>query len=259
MVTRALLTSVVLSLTGLTAGCNTDLPHAVRSEEPIINLVLTPDSVEGTFETGLHALLATTATPAELEFRSADRFVMRRATDGALFDWREDPNPRGTNGSFFIGGNYVLAESAGPAGLGRRDLAAGETYTLEVSTFGRLITGRVTIPARPQPRLVERSDGHRVVEWRRVTAAGEYDLVVDTDFIREHTTIDTFYVLRDDAPRPEAHFRITAKDTNLVNYLRDAAVLRVGVQGAYGVFGAMSSAVIDLPPKNSARPAPKID
>jgi hypothetical protein len=72
--------------------------------------------------------------------------------------------------------------------------SAGETYSLEVVLDGRLITGRATIPMRPQPVLVERGDGHREVQWPRIAAAGMYALEVDSDIIREHATRDTFYL-----------------------------------------------------------------
>jgi hypothetical protein len=199
----------------------------------------------------LRAVLATTATPVRVEYRSADAFVMRRASDGALFDWREDATASAVYTPF--GGNFVLAESASTVGLGRNALTPGETYTLEVRSIGRTITGRTTIPARPQPVVIERPDRTRVVEWPRVATAAMY--LVDTESeLREfqHEIVDTFFVLPDDRPETPGvpqRFRITAVDSNWFRFMRDSSTVAAGLEGAYGLFGAMSRTVTNLPPR----------
>jgi hypothetical protein len=229
-------------------GCTADVlvPH---TNEPMVYLVLTPDSLTG-LQMELRAVLATTATPVRVEYRSADSFIMRRASDGALFDWREDATASAVYTPF--GGNFVLAESASTLGLGRDALTPGETYTLTISSLGRTITGRATIPARPQPVVIEGPD-RRVVEWPRAAAAAMYLVETDSE-LRElqHVIVDTFFVLPDDRPETPGvpqRFRITAVDSNWFRFMRDTSTVSAGLEGAYGLFGATSRTVIDLPPR----------
>jgi hypothetical protein len=62
---------------GLALACSSDLPDAVKNREPVLNLVLTTDSLEQPV-TDLRALLATVTSGYGVVYRSADRFVMRR-------------------------------------------------------------------------------------------------------------------------------------------------------------------------------------
>lgn len=247
--------SVVLAAFAI--GCAGEVTSVMRSEEPMFVLVLDPDTVRARSDSilgrrpDLRALLATSGTPLAVEFRSAERFDMRRDADGALFDWREDPQP---DGLFLpIVGNYVLAESASAQGLGRRDLRAGESYTLEILTGGRTIVGRTTIPAHPSARLVERGDGSRVVEWSRDATVGGYLVHAETDKEPEHLTTDTFYVLREDLPAAllpaTPRFRVTAVDSNWYRFLMDSSSHAAGIDGARGVFGARSGTEAEISPR----------
>ena len=248
VVKRSVWRPVFLSALFFPLGCAPESPIIVRTDEPMVYVILTPDSLISPLPE-LHGLLANTGTPVTVEYLTADRFVMRRVSDGAIFDWQLDTSPQPSSVPF--GGNYVLAESANSRGLGRRDLEAGERYTLEVSISDRTITGRVTIPSHPAPHLVVKSNGVRVVEWPRIAAAGEYRLDIESEFPRNYATRDTFFVLKDAPPGGQwpAHpqFSITAIDTNWYRYSRDNTAVRAGVQGGFGVFGAMSASSIEIP------------
>lgn len=231
-------------------ACAGEGPFTVHAEEPMLVLILSPDS-QSAITSQLRALLTTTGTPFEVEFRSAERFEMRRASDGAVFDWQETAVPAGQFTP--SAGNFVLAESASTRGLGRVDLRAGERYTLDVLTVGRSIVGETSIPMRPRPQLVERSDGTRMVEWPRDARVGGYAVFAETDDGPERVTKDTFYVLREDVRRgllpPSPKVRITAMDPNWYRYLSDSTARVAGIEGARGVFGAKSTAEIDVPPR----------
>ena len=235
----------------LIAACHGEATLVPRTNIPIVSLILTRDSLRGVLPE-LHALLANTGTPTEVEYIDAEQFIMRRAADGAVFDWSTEPVPSGQYIPF--GGNYVLAESTTTRGLGRRDLVPGESYTLDITLADRVIHGAVTIPARPQPRITERSDGRRVVVWPKIDAAGLYMLEIESDFARTQATTDTFYVLHDDLPvetlPAESHLTITAMDSNWVHYQSNPTAVSAGLEGAYGVFGASSTTTIIIPRKS---------
>jgi hypothetical protein len=225
-------------------ACHPDAPLVVRTDTPMVYLILTPDSLESPIPE-LRALVANTGTPMSLEYVTPDRFTMRRKFDGSSFDWQAT-TPIGTDTPF--GGNYALAESASVAGLGRRDLKAGQTYTLEIALGDRVIIGQATIPEHPRPRLVVLTNGSRMVVWPKVAAAAAYGLEIDTDIAHTQTTADTFYLLHDDFPAgPESRIVVTAMDSNWARYRGDSTATREGLTGAYGVFGAMSRTALALP------------
>ena len=210
------------------AACDTVAPLVARTDELMLYVVLTPDTL--TLASPLTAVLATTGTPTALEFRSAEWFIMRRTTDLATFAWREVPasttTPDGHPRVVPFGGNYLLPEQSGPDGPGRQALAPGQSYVLEVATGGRIITGAVTMPERPAPVLIQR-DTDRVVVWPRAAAAAAYLLQIDTDVLGTATVTDTSYVLRDDRDarslpaRP--HFGITETTRSPVDRRRTSA------------------------------------
>lgn len=212
----------------------------------MVYLILTPDSLLSPIPE-LRALVANTGTPVEVEYLNAEPFTMRRMSDGALFNWYAT-SPIGTGNP--VGGNYALANGPSAAGLGRIDLKAGETYTLELTVDGRIITGRTTIPDHPQPRLVVLPDKSRMVVWPRVASAGAYGLEISSDAAHTQTTTDTFYVLHDDffPNNPESNVVVIAMDSNWARYRYDSTVMSKGLKGAYGVFGAMSRTTLALPP-----------
>jgi hypothetical protein len=252
--TAALFAVVTVAISAAVA-CGDARALSPRTDEPMLYVVLTPDSLVAP-ETLLTALLATTATPEHVEFRSAEQFVMRRAVDGAVFDWHgvppDDIGPDGRPRYVPLGGNYALSEQATSNGLGRADLRPGETYLLDVSTGGRLLLGSTTIPERPAPAIQD-GGATRTVVWPRAKGAAMYLLQIDTDTYRDVVVTDTSYVLREDlapASVPEIpHFRITAVDSNWARYMSDSSVAAAGISGGYGLVGAMVSAEIPIPPR----------
>ena len=242
---RNLLTAAALTTLG---ACHAETPFVVRTDAPMVYLILTPDALNSAIPE-LRALVANTATPVSVEYLTAARFTMHRRSDGASFDWHAVP-PIGTFNPF--GGNYALAEAASTAGLGRSDLAAGERYTLEIVVGDRVITGEATIPERPRPRILALTDGSRMVVWPKIAAAAAYAVEVTTDAGHLQTTADTFYLLHDDFPTDaESQIVITAMDSNWVRYRSDSTAMSAGLAGAYGVFGGMSRATLPLPAKTA--------
>jgi hypothetical protein len=248
--------SILMALSTLcVAACDGGAALVTRTEEPMLYVVLSPDAPAPP-ESALTAVVATTATPIQLEYRSAERFLMQRVSDGASFAWREvavtQTTPDGRPLTTPIGGNYMLNERAGVGGLGRADLVPGESYALDILTLGRRVTGSVTIPERPVPSVVQRA-GKRLVEWSRSRGAAMYLLQLDTDVQGTATVSDTFYVLRDDlepaALPAKPRVRITAVDTNLWRYTGDSTVTSAGVRGGYGLVGALVSVEVELPPR----------
>lgn len=200
----------------------------------------------------LTALLLTTGTLGRVEYRDASEFAMRRVADDRPFDWQPVPAsllppPEVVPGQ----GNWVLAESASTRGLGRTDLAPGISYSLRVVTNGRVISGTVTIPGRPAPALVQASG--RSLVWPRVAGAAEYVVTSETEQRRESVTRDTVFPLREDAdpfgrpPNPRAS--VTAIDPNLSAFRRDSTRVRAGLSDGFGVFGAMTTTEIAIPPR----------
>lgn len=237
------------------SACEPSAPLARRTSEPILTLVLTPDTLVPP-DSQITALLATTGTPLLAEYRVAEQFRMTRVRDGAMFDWRLLPTRKGPpellRGSVPFGGNYGLAEEPRSGLLGRRDLLPGDSYELDVASGGRIIRGAVTIPARPQLVLIATSGTRRVL-WPRVPGAELYVLSIETDVLGSVTTRDTQYVLREDrepsGPASPAFVRVTALDPNWARFMSDSSITSAGVTGAYGVFGAVTTASIMIPPR----------
>ena len=113
----------------LTAGCGTADIIAPESDEPFLFLVLNWRTLShydlDSFTQ--HALLVTAGSPSELPlYRSAQRFEMRRASDGAPFDWRAHTRLYPEAGRIdFVelnSGNYYLPEKSSGNGLAYEDL-----------------------------------------------------------------------------------------------------------------------------------------
>lgn len=229
----------------LLLGCESTAPLINRTDEPVLNLVLTVGDLVST-ETTVTALLATTGTPTQLEFRTAERFSMRRASDGAVFAWQEVSMPGLPNGLPRLvpsGGNYQLAPRATSAGLGRDSLLAGQRYVLDIMSLGRLITGEVIVPPRPIPRARRTATGW-LISWPPVSGSAAYEVAfVANGGLYSHTrTTDTVFA----APPGTARYRITALDPSLYGFTSDSTIVRAGLRGSYGLFGAASSTIIEL-------------
>ena len=244
---------LALALAVLPGACSWDEPLVPTSDAPFLYLVLNQrsSSYYGSVEPQQLALLLTVASPLEpMPYRSAERFEMRRASDGRRFGWQALPvgsiDPGTAESVGLHMGNYHLPDSATTAGLGAADLRPGESYELEIETEGVVVRGKVTIPAAFTAR-VEVRDGRRIVTWPSVPGAGGY--VVGAHPYSREPQPDTFYVVPPDSP--PGPMTITAVDPNLYRYLTDENLGRSGIDAGYGVFGAISVAWVDLPPAPS--------
>ncbi|MGI8400337.1 MAG: hypothetical protein ACR2NS_01875 [Gemmatimonadaceae bacterium] len=179
---------------------------------------------------------------------------MRRASDGALFEWTEIVPNSNLTGADFRGilateGNYILRHATTNDGLGTDSISPLETYSLAIDTQGSQVTGRTTVPAIPRPRLVV--DGaRRFVVFGPVAGAAAYIHNAETEIFGSAMTTDTVMELRfgrGDATPPNPQFQVVALDTNAFRYLSDTTRANAGLTGALGLFGAASSARLPLP------------
>lgn len=238
-------------------GSCSDATGVVRtSDEPFVYAVLALEPINRfSADSVVRALLLTTGSPIRSPFRTAQSFEMRRESDNAPFAWKEIPGaveqpPVGFRGISTAEGNFTLAEARSAEGLGRRDLRAGESYALRIETDGAVVTGVVTIPAKPEPVLGQ-AGTRRFVAWPKVEAAASYRIVAETERFTVWSTRDTVVELLYDrgAGTPASpEFRVTAVDGNLHRYNTDWTIGSAGISGGFGVFGAVSStARVELP------------
>ncbi len=223
----------IITMMASTLACDPTVPLASHTNKSMVYLVLSLHQ-PAPAQPGIFAVVANTGTPYALDLRPATRLVLRRRSDLATFAWRPaTPQPPG-----FVRGNYELLESSTPDGLGWRNLVPGERYDLEVETEGRLVAGSTQMPERPMLRL-QRGLGIDTVFWNRAIGAVAYR------FLDRNFEVDTFFVV---APRADtATYYVTAFEQNLHAYLRDTTLVRSGITGAFGLFGAQVTAAITVP------------
>lgn len=245
---RTIRRAAVLVAAALASACSGDAIVVPVSEEPFLYLVLNERSVDRSSpagHVGQHALLLTSGSPAQpAHYRRAERFEMRRASDGAAFAWQVRPLT-GDVGSFpsvSLDHPNLSLPAAAPPALGADDIVPGETYELRVETGGRVIQGRVTVPARFAATVAER-DGRRVAVWPRVPGAAGYRITPGDGPLRIQA--DTAFPVPDGLPGGSA-LRIDALDPGLFTYLTDDRTGRAGIDAGYGVFGALTSATLRL-------------
>jgi hypothetical protein len=186
---------------------------------------------------GQHALLLTTGpATGSPRYRTADRFEMRRASDGAGFAWRQEKVPNEEPGSFpgvsLDYWNFHLP-AAGGAQLGAAAVAPGESFELLIETGGEVIRGRVTVPDEFTASAV----------WPRVTGAAGYRIELSNGDVVVQP--DTSYVIPADL-LGGGTLDIEALDPNLFEYVADDRTARAGIDRGYGVFGAMTAARLEL-------------
>ena len=253
---------VVVTAVGIAGlfGCADEAATSPVSNDPFVYLILVPEPIPTQApppaDSSILALLVTAGSPARSPFRRAERFEIRRVSDGSVFRFTNRNleltlPPVDHRGVSIESANYVLkhANSLG-GGLGSSALLPLDSYDLLIETEGRVINGRVTIPQRPSPRLVM-SGTKRFVVFSPAAGAAAYFVSADTELAPDRFVKDTIVELLYDrdarfitAP-PE--FRVTALDANLFLYLSDANTSKAGVDGGLGLFGAASSAKIRLP------------
>jgi len=239
------------------SGCAKDSTLTPVSDAPFVFVVLTssqaPIGGPPQPDSSIMGLLLTVGSPISSPFRKADRFEMRRASDGALFGWVERTPTSDLGGADYKGisasdGNYLLNHAITTSGLGSDSIRPLESYTLTIDTQGSQVTGVTTVPAIPQPRIVVEG-ARRFIVFGRVSGAAGYIQSVD-GFRQGFLTPDTLLELRTDAQfplPPVTQFGVIALDTNAFRYLSDTTRASAGLVGGLGLFGAASAASIIVP------------
>lgn len=223
---------------------------APESRDPVLYLVLnhTVTPVETPRQ---RAFLLTAGTPAKADYRSAEVFNMRRTSDGAPFVWR-DLGRVGearveVGGARLIEANYQMADSLSDEGLGYAQVEPGRRYDLHVVTEGREIHGSALVPDSFELSVAV-EDGRRVAVWPNVDGAAGYSVFPGDGFAELVT--DTSFVLD---PEDRGTVTVWAADANVFEYLSNEELDRSGVEGALGVFGAITIARAPLPPPPSEK------
>jgi hypothetical protein len=243
------------------AGCDAAGPMPPFDETPTIGVLITRGPPPRTFgfgsspaDSGLYGHLLVTGTPIQSPYLRAERFEMRRLSDGARFAWRAIDPPRDvvpTVGPDEIG-NYFLPRSSSAAGLGSDSIAEGELYELVAEAGAHRITGRTRVPGKIE-FVREPADGDSIVRWRRTPGAAAY--LVNLFPILMKPADDTLIViyrsppLPGQPPLPPLVVRVFALDSNYAAFAGDVRVDRAGVTGAWGVFGSFAWADVELPPR----------
>ena len=237
------------------SACAKDSTLTPVSDAPFVFVVLTssqaPIGGPSQADSSIIGLLLTVGSPISSPFRRAERFEMRRASDGALFAWAERTPSSSTGGADYRGirssdGNYLLSHMTTVTGLGADSITPLESYTLTIDTGGSQITGVTTVPAIPQPRLVVEGT-RRFIVWGRVSGAAGY-IPGPSGFSQGFVTSDTLVELRSDqfGFPPIFQFGVIALDTNAFRYLSDTTRASAGLVGGLGLFGAASAATISV-------------
>jgi hypothetical protein len=238
------------------SACAKDSTLTPVSDAPFVFVVLTssqaPIGGPSQADSSIMGLLLTVGSPISSPFRRAERFEMRRASDGALFAWAERTPSSNLGGADFRGinasdGNYLLNHVTSPSGLGSDSIVPLESYTLTIDTRGSQITGVTTVPAIPQPRLVVEGT-RRFIVWGRVSGAAGY-IESNSGFFQGFITADTLIELppENQFQFPITQFGVIALDTNAFRYLSDTTRASAGLVGGLGLFGAASAATITVP------------
>lgn len=224
------------------AGTACDTPPLVPEQpRPFVYLVLN-QTVRSEVEPAQRALLLTMVRADSVVYRGAERFEMRRLSDGALFAWRSARTPGpvnfGRSGAELWRANWHLADSATSEGLGRADLEPGATYELVVETEGEVIRGRATIPDTFSVSVLQQG-GERVAVWPSVDGAAGYSVDALGDSIRGYRfQPDTTWILT----ASDTAVTVQAVGPNVARYRADDDARRSGIEGGLGVFGALQKA-----------------
>lgn len=258
MVTRRCTVKVLLLCAGvLASACAGDPIVVADNPEPFLYLVLNERSLDRAASNGgragQHALLLTTGAATESpKYRSAERFEMWRVSDGAPFAWRSNrvdyPEVGSYPGVRLDAWNFYLPDTATAEGLGVGGFRPGESYELRVTTHGVTISGRASIPDAFTASVVQQGE-RRLVVWPRVRGAAGYRIEFRAENRSEGDELsvraDTAYAIPA-AVRGGGTVRIEALDPNLYWYITEGQTARAGIDNGFGVFGAVSIAVVRL-------------
>lgn len=215
-------------------GCEPSVPLVAEPREPVVFVILEIGSSAPQLARPVAAVVTRFLSPSTVDQRPVEQFVMRRASDGRLLDWRAEQLP--TFGPSILTGNYVLADSTSAAGLGRDSLVPGERYDLMAEIDGRVVNGTVTVPQAPVPRVLRGTSADTVV-WSPVAGAAAYQLPsgtlsTDTLWVGESRPVGTPYL-------------VSALDPQLARYLQQPELAQVGITGALGLFGAQVTVIVE--------------
>jgi hypothetical protein len=243
-------------------ACEAAAPVPDFDETPTLALLITPHPeppcCDQQADTGLYAALVTTGSPLRTPYVHADRFEMRRLSDGARFAWRPvDPPVEviGATGAFGSSGNYFLPQQSDASGLGTDSIAPGEVYEIVVEVGAYRVMGRTRVPG-PVEFVREPTDGDTIVRWRRVPGAATYTIGGQFFLTDLFQTTDTTFVFHRSGPpgeqQPPITVRIFALDSNYAAFTGDVRASRAGVTEGWGVFGSYTWAETQVPPPSAA-------
>lgn len=240
--------ALVLACTASVLGCRADPITLPAGDEAFLYIILgqrTPNLVAGV--SGQHGYLLRSGRPDRpATFLEADRFEMRREVDGALFGWQSYGFSGETADVLAVSysdANYHLPDGTTAGGLGADSIGPGERYELDVAIDGSVIRGSVTVPETFSATVREQND-RAVATWPRVSGAAGYQLhIPDEDLV---LLTDTFYPLPEALIGTGAELVVDALDPNIWLYLTDDQAASAGIEGAFGLFGAMTSARLRL-------------
>lgn len=243
MLHRAKAAALVILSVALLAGCRGDEVLIPNSEEPFLNLVLNQRTVsERVGRSGQFAFLLTSGSPAEpARFRCAEHFTMRPTGTTAQFRWRAlacSGEVGGYPAVSFNDANHYLPDPTTAEGLGAEAIQPGGAYELLIETGGRTIRGSVRVPVSFSASASEHN-GRRMAVWPRVVGAAGYQIRLPDE--RLVTQTDTSFTVPDEVLRGE-QIEIRALDPNLWRYVTEDQLHRSGIDGGFGVFGAISTA-----------------
>jgi hypothetical protein len=246
--------SALAAVATAVAACDAATLVPPFDETPTVALLITPDPVRGEFTTepdsGLFAVLVATGTPIRSPYLVAERFEMRRVSDGARFGWRAAPTEADAIPvRSFTRGNYFLPRQASPEGLGSDSIAPGVEYQLVVEVGRYRVTGRTRVPGAVQ-FVREPTDGDSIVRWRRAPGAAAY--LVGGIFLAGQPIEDTVATIRPIPGAEGERLRVFAIDTNYTAFVRELRAARAGLSGGWGVFGAFTWAEMEVPTAGTA-------
>lgn len=219
-------------------GCAGDPVDTPPPEGPFLYLVLGERSVDVSRADSAarrqHAMLLSLTPEQTVEFRSALRFAMEDGR-GRRFGWEGLPRTGAVvrePGPDSLHPNWVLPETPW-AGLGAGHLEPGESYTLHLDTEGRAVWGATTMPGPIAAWVTGTGD---VLVWGSVEGAAGYRVMID-----DETLLVTDSVMALSAGQQQAtRIIVEALDPNAWAYHTDPRVGAAGLQGAFGVFGAVT-------------------
>jgi hypothetical protein len=258
--------SVYASAALVTVGCHAAEPLPQFDETPAVTLVTTPEiptrprppGAPARPDSGLFATLVTTGTPVRSPYLRAERFEMRRVSDGARFAWRPFPTQED-----FVGyaprelGNYFLPRTTSAAGLGWDSIVPGTVYELAIDAEAFRLVGRTRMPGRVE--LVRApTDGDSVVRWRSAPGAAVYG-VGGGDIYAVRRIADTAAVILRGPPflgESPNIVSVFAYDSNYAAFRGDVRTSQAGISGGWGVFGSYTSAERELPPRAASTAPP---